>query len=275
MSNLALADQSPRLATLATALLVLLTSLAIRSRLWRCAFLIVSIAALAMAANSESPPLWPMMLPPVVVPATLAWLFGHTLLGDREALVVRFARAVHSPEPLDNDHAAYARSVTVMWTLVLTLFAAINFLLVTLLVPGGILDQIGIPPWWPVGMSTFLWSINAVYLLIPIILVAEFLYRLRRFPGYRLSNPLELARAGHFPGMPLVPGVVLLEWTLREAASALALEPRRLRIRECKFFRPLEPQERADLFLDIQAPRCGFKIRRDGDLLASGVLEVS
>jgi uncharacterized membrane protein len=194
ISNLALAGQSPKLATLATALLLLLASQAIRSRRWRWAFLIASIAALAMAANSESPPLWPMLLPPVVVPATLAWLFGHTLLGDREALVVRFARAVHSPEPLDDDHAAYARSVTVMWTLVLALFAAINFLLVTLLVPGGILDQLGIQPGWPVGMSTFLWSVNAVYLLIPIILVAEFLFRLRRFPAYRLRNPLEFAR---------------------------------------------------------------------------------
>lgn len=81
--------------------------------------------------------------------------------------------------------------------------------------------------------------------------------------------------AGHFPGLPLVPGVMLLEWTLREAAKTLVVEPCQLRIRECKFFRPLGPQERADLFLTIQSPRCGFRICRGDDLLASGMLEVA
>lgn len=193
-SNLALASHSSRSATIAVALLVLLVARAIRSGPWRWAFLVGGSTAVVMATYRGSPPFWPMILPPVVVPAALAWLFGHTLLGERVALVERFARAVHAPEPLDDEHAGYARSVTVMWTLVLALLAAINFLLITMLVPGGLLDHLGFQPSWPIGMPTFLWFINGVYLLIPIILVAEFLFRLRRFPDYRLSNPMEFAR---------------------------------------------------------------------------------
>jgi 3-hydroxyacyl-[acyl-carrier-protein] dehydratase len=79
---------------------------------------------------------------------------------------------------------------------------------------------------------------------------------------------------GHFPGMPLVPGVMLLEWALREAARALARAPADLRIRESKFQGPLRPEEQAELFLSGDAPRLSFRICRGADLLASGVLEL-
>ena len=77
---------------------------------------------------------------------------------------------------------------------------------------------------------------------------------------------------GHFAGMPLVPGVMLLEWTLREAAGALAIEPHRLRIRESKFRAALRPEERAELFMTLES-RIAFRIHRGEELLASGVLE--
>jgi len=79
--------------------------------------------------------------------------------------------------------------------------------------------------------------------------------------------------AGHFPGMPLVPGVMLLEWTLRETARALGVEPRGLRIRESKFLAPLRPDEQAELFLALSPPRANFRICRGIELLASGVLD--
>jgi 3-hydroxymyristoyl/3-hydroxydecanoyl-(acyl carrier protein) dehydratase len=79
--------------------------------------------------------------------------------------------------------------------------------------------------------------------------------------------------AGHFPGMPLVPGVMLLEWTLAEVARALGIEPHGLRIRESKFLVPLRPGDEAALFVILDSPRLAFRICRGTELLASGVLE--
>lgn len=75
--------------------------------------------------------------------------------------------------------------------------------------------------------------------------------------------------------MPLVPGVMLLEWALREIARALAVEPGQLRIRESKFFSPLRPDEQAELQVEIGSARQAFRIHRGGELLASGVLEIA
>jgi 3-hydroxymyristoyl/3-hydroxydecanoyl-(acyl carrier protein) dehydratase len=79
--------------------------------------------------------------------------------------------------------------------------------------------------------------------------------------------------AGHFPGRPIVPGVMLLEWVLAEAARSLQRAPATLRVREAKFFTPLEPGQRAHLTLAMGNSRCGFDIRRDATAIARGVLE--
>lgn len=76
---------------------------------------------------------------------------------------------------------------------------------------------------------------------------------------------------GHFPGAPLVPGVMLLEQV------ALALRDwrgqRLARVQEVKFVAPLLPEERAALTLTEHAGRVRFEIRRDGELLARGAVE--
>jgi 3-hydroxymyristoyl/3-hydroxydecanoyl-(acyl carrier protein) dehydratase len=82
--------------------------------------------------------------------------------------------------------------------------------------------------------------------------------------------------AGHFPGRPIVPGVMLLEWAQARIAAALGRPPHELRVREAKFFTPLEPGQSAQLRFEApagDATRCAFDIRRDDAMVARGTLE--
>lgn len=196
MSNVALATQSRLWATAAVALFVLLLVRAVTHPRWWWAQIVIAIGGALVVigvATALLPPV-PLLLPPVVVPAALAWLFGHTLLRGRVALVERFALAVYAPEPLDRPHAVYARGVTILWSCVLALMALGNLFLVLCLTPGGILQQLGYQPTWPVDVQTFLWLNNGTYLLVPLLLVAEFAFRLYWLKDYRFRNPLAFVR---------------------------------------------------------------------------------
>jgi len=75
---------------------------------------------------------------------------------------------------------------------------------------------------------------------------------------------------GHFPGRPIVPGVVLLEQVLDAIESAHGPLAPPLRLPQVKFAQPLLPGEHAEVLLTGAAPRWRFRIQRGDTLLASG-----
>lgn len=85
------------------------------------------------------------------------------------------------------------------------------------------------------------------------------------------------ALAGHFPGRPVVPGVILLDHVLAAAQRRFGLRADALRLPQVKFLQPLLPEQAAEIVLEPAATDAGntrirFRIERDGALLASGEL---
>ena len=74
---------------------------------------------------------------------------------------------------------------------------------------------------------------------------------------------------GHFPGNPVVPGVVLLDRVL-EAVETTHRPLPALRLPQVKFLKPLLPGQAARVQLQGEAPRWRFQVMRGEELLASG-----
>ena len=74
---------------------------------------------------------------------------------------------------------------------------------------------------------------------------------------------------GHFPGHPVVPGVVLLERVV-DAMEARHGPLGALRLPQVKFVQPLLPGETARIVLEGAPPRWRFQVLRGDVLLASG-----
>jgi len=81
------------------------------------------------------------------------------------------------------------------------------------------------------------------------------------------------AFAGHFPGRPIVPGVVLLDQAILFAEQSLGSPIAHWQIGNAKFFSPVGPGE--TLFFNLQGKAGGsiaFMVRAGGRDIASGSL---
>ncbi len=195
-AHVALIHHSAALAATATAMLALLFLASVQGRQRVMLRLTVAAigAAIVILVARGAPPL-PLLLPPVLIPASVAFMFGRTLRRGSTPLVERVARGFHAPATPEPAIIRYARGVTWAWTLLLGAVAAINVVLVVNLVPGGLLDITGFTPRWPATPAAFVWFGNTgTYLLIGGMLVAEFSVRVWRFPDYRFKNPLQFIR---------------------------------------------------------------------------------
>jgi 3-hydroxyacyl-[acyl-carrier-protein] dehydratase len=93
------------------------------------------------------------------------------------------------------------------------------------------------------------------------------------------AHPLRIAAdhpslAGHFPGHPVVPGVLILEHVAAQARALLGVPHGPRRIPQVKFVAPLLPEQdaRIELEPDAAQARVRFRVLRETQLLAAGEL---
>ncbi len=78
------------------------------------------------------------------------------------------------------------------------------------------------------------------------------------------------ALPGHFPGRPVVPGVMLLDRVLDAVEAEYGAGLGALRLPQVKFVQPLLPEQTATVLLEGVAPRWRFRVLHGERLLASG-----
>ena len=81
--------------------------------------------------------------------------------------------------------------------------------------------------------------------------------------------------AGHFPGHPLLPGIIEVDWAMRLAETHFALPRQRFsQVRNLKFTRPVCPGQRliCRLAWNAEAARLSFTYIGDEFTCASGQL---
>jgi 3-hydroxyacyl-[acyl-carrier-protein] dehydratase len=80
---------------------------------------------------------------------------------------------------------------------------------------------------------------------------------------------------GHFPGTPVVPGVVVLDLVLKAAESWTQCPVPLSGIKQVKFHAPLLPDEAADVTLEATADALRFQVTRGDQLIAQGAFTLA
>lgn len=124
---------------------------------------------------------------PVLMNLFFAWLFGHTLVGPRPALIELLVRALHPPdESVDDEVIRYARRLTAAWAALFVLLAALSAVAVML----------------PAEQWSLITHVGNL-VLVGLLFVLEWFWRKRRFPDQPYTGFLDfMIRMGRaFPGL--------------------------------------------------------------------------
>jgi uncharacterized membrane protein len=197
LAHVAIARGSVALMVAAVALLavVLLFPALARGSIPAWFMLPVVLAGCWTLARSATPAL-ALYVAPVLVPAFLAWAFGHTLARGRTPVIEQLIRLVHPPEHEPEPAVwAYARRLTMAWTILFVSLALVNLVLAALAVPDGMLMAAGITPPVAVPQEWWSWFANVLgYLIVAAFLALEYSYRRSRFPRQPFRNMLDFLR---------------------------------------------------------------------------------
>ena len=81
--------------------------------------------------------------------------------------------------------------------------------------------------------------------------------------------------AGHFPGNPIVPGVVLLDGVIAAAEAWLGAGFHVAGLSQAKFIAPLKPDEAARIELVLRGPLLDFSVHRHETEIVKGTLNIT
>jgi 3-hydroxymyristoyl/3-hydroxydecanoyl-(acyl carrier protein) dehydratase len=82
------------------------------------------------------------------------------------------------------------------------------------------------------------------------------------------------ALPGHFPGNPVVPGVVILDQVIRELATVGVPAPRLRRLQQVKFIEPLLPDQEATLTAEVGDTLLSFSVSQRGRTITKGAFVI-
>lgn len=128
-----------------------------------------------------------LLLVPVCINAGMAWFFGRTLRAGQRPLIARAILAFEGEQRLAKPGvAAYARSLTWAWALLLLGQALFMLYCAAAAAPGGILERLALANPLPLPAAWAYWYLHVGgFLVIALFSLAEFLWRrqyLRHLP---------------------------------------------------------------------------------------------
>jgi 3-hydroxyacyl-[acyl-carrier-protein] dehydratase len=83
------------------------------------------------------------------------------------------------------------------------------------------------------------------------------------------------ALPGHFPGDPLVPGVLIIDRVIEAAEQWLGTGIHVGQMSYAKFVAPLRPGDRAEVTLSLDASVLSFAVRSNDGLVSRGTLRMT
>jgi uncharacterized membrane protein len=196
VAHFAVVRNSMVLLLLALAVLIVLPMLPALTRGSVAAWLAIPAITAGLWWMSRSmPATLPLYIAPILVPGFMAVVFGSSLLRGQVPVIEQMIRIM---EPGDHGGVpetvvwAYARALTLGWTLLFIAISATNLVLGLLAEPEGLLLAAGITP--PLTVPETVWSLFANligYLLVAAFFVIEYAYRRQRFPRQPYRNILD------------------------------------------------------------------------------------